>query len=217
MNTTPATALIIPDLAEIQALDHQALLARTRYGVEHFDPRVFELDDDQLDTAWMPDAGVGRWPIRVLLGHLADAEIVNAHRVRRAFGEDRPTLAVWDEDSFIDSGLYGCTDATGFRPPIGGDVAAIHTTRSWMVAMLFQLEDHHWHRQAMHPERGPISIRDIADYNCWHLENHAAYLNAKVAKFLGPAPLPESCSSSGCDRPGCACVQDPAAGEAQNG
>jgi hypothetical protein len=216
-NPPAATGVRAPDLAEIQALDHQALLARTRYGVEHFDPRVFELTDEQLDTAWMPDAAVGRWPIRVLLGHLADAEIVNAHRIRRAFGEDRPTLAVWDEDAFIDSGLYGCTDATAFRPPIGGDIAAIHTTRSWMVAMLFQFEDQHWTRQAMHPELGPISIRHIADYNCWHLENHAAYLNAKVAKFLGPAPLAEDCSAAGCDRPGCACVQDGTASETQHG
>lgn len=204
---TPTLELTLPDLAQIRALDTLALVSRLRIGVEHFDPRVFELSDEQLDTAWLPDAGCGRWPIRVLLGHLADAEIVNAHRVRRAFGEDRPTLAVWDEDAFIDSGLYGCTDATAFRPPIGGDIAAIHTTRSWIVAMLFQLEDHHWQRQALHPERGPISIRDIVDYNCFHLENHAVYLNAKVFKLLGPAPEPEACSPSGCARPGCACVQ----------
>ncbi len=204
---TPTLELTLPDLAEIRALDTASLVSRLRIGVEHFDPRVFELSDEQLDTAWLPEAGCGRWPIRVLLGHLADAEIVNAHRVRRAFGEQRPTLAVWDENAFIDSGLYGCTDAPAFRPPIGGDIAAIHTTRSWMVAMLFQLEDHHWHRQALHPERGPISIRDIVDYNCFHLENHAVYLNAKVYKLLGPAPQPEACSPSGCARPGCACVQ----------
>ena len=30
---------------------------------------------------------VGRWPIRVLLGHLADAELVFVHRMRRAVGE----------------------------------------------------------------------------------------------------------------------------------
>ncbi len=204
---TQTFELTLPDLAEIRASDTQTLVARLRIGVEHLDPRVFELSDEQLDTAWLPDAGCGRWPIRVLLGHLADAEIVNAHRIRRAFGEDRPTLAVWDENAFIDSGLYGCTAATDFRPPIGGDIAAIHTTRSWMVAMLFQLEDRHWQRQALHPERGPISIRDIADYNCFHLEHHAAYLNAKVFKLLGPAPEPQACSPSGCARPGCVCVQ----------
>ncbi|MCC5821862.1 MAG: DinB family protein [Phycisphaerales bacterium] len=204
---TPTLELTLPDLEQIRALDADTLVSRLRIGVEHFDPRVFELTDEQLDQAWLPDAGAGRWPIRVLLGHLADAEIVNAHRIRRAFGENNPTLAVWDEDAFIDSGLYGCTEASAFRPPIGGDVAAIHTTRSWMVAMLYQFEADHWQRRALHPERGPITIRDIADYNCWHLEQHAAYLNAKVFRMLGPAPEPEACSPAGCARPGCACAQ----------
>ncbi len=201
-----ATHPALPDMAEIKALDPQTLVARMRIGVERFDPRVFELDDDQLDSAWLPDAGVGRWPIRVLLGHLADAEIVLAHRIRRTFAEDRPTLAYWDENAFIDSGLYGCTDATDFRPPIGGDVAVIHTTRSWLVAMLFQFSDEHWERTAMHAQNGPMTLRDFADYACWHLEHHAAYLNAKVARILGPAPEPEACSPAGCARPGCACA-----------
>lgn len=202
----PAAHPTLPDRDEIRALDTHSLLARMRAGVEHFDPRVFDLTDEQLDQAWLPEAGVGRWPIRVLLGHLADAEIVLAHRIRRTFAEDRPTLAYWDENAFIDSGLYGCTEATGFRPPIGGDVAVIHTTRSWVVAMAFQFEDEHWTRQAMHVQNGPMTLREFADYACWHLEHHAAYLNAKVARILGPAPEPEACSPSGCARPGCACA-----------
>lgn len=205
-NTQPASGLILPSLGAIRALDRGSLVARMRVGVEHFDPRVFELTDDQLDLAWLPDAGVGRWPVRVLLGHLADAEIVNAHRIRRAFSEDRPTFALWDENAFIDSGMYGCTDATAFRPPIGGDVALIHTTRCWLVAMLVQLEDAHWERQGLHPERGPVSVHDIACLNCWHLEHHAAHLNAKVFKLLGPAPEPEPCAPGGCSNPGCRCV-----------
>jgi hypothetical protein len=215
---TSPLQLRLPDIDQIRALDTGTLLARLRHGVEHFDPRIFELDDEQLDQAWMPDAGVGRWPVRVLLGHLADAEIVNAHRVRRAFGENRPTLGVWDEDAFIDAGLYGCTDATAFRPPIGGDVATIHTTRCWIVALLAQFDDEHWRREAMHPERGPISIRDIVDSNCWHLERHASFLNAKVYKMLGPAPEPEACSPDGCARPGgCGCVQQPEGAEPARG
>ena len=198
----------LPDLGQIRSLDHAALTARMRVGVEHFDHRVFEMADDDLDQAWLPDAGVGRWPVRVLLGHLADAEIVYAHRIRRAFGEDRPTLSVWDENAFIDSGLYGCTDATAFRPPIGGDVATIHTTRCWLVALLHQFEPAHWQRQAMHPERGPVTIHDMACLTCWHLEHHAVYLNAKAFKILGPMPEPEACSPRGCGKTGCACVED---------
>ncbi|MEM9374215.1 MAG: DinB family protein, partial [Planctomycetota bacterium] len=152
-----------------------------------------------------PESGVGRWPIRVLLGHLADTEMVFARRVRHIIAEQRPTLAMFDEMAYIDSGIYGCTDGTNLQPPIGGDVAMAHTTRSWLVALLMQLDGDQWQRVGMHPERGPITVRDVADYACWHLEHHASYLNAKVFKLLGPAPEPEACAPGGCSKPGCAC------------
>src|SRR5262245_33171220 len=90
----------------VAALSDGELIARYRRGLERIDPRVFELSDAQLDTAFLPDAGVGRWSVRVLMGHLADAELVFTHRMRRAVAEDHPVLGVMDENAFIDSGLY---------------------------------------------------------------------------------------------------------------
>ena len=192
-------------MREIRDLDSATLCARMRVGLEHFDPRVVELDHDQVSQAWIADAGVGTWPIRVLLGHLADAEIVLAHRIRRIIAEDNPTLSLWDEDAFIDGGLYGCTENSNLLPPMGGDLAMIHTTRSWLVALLMQLDDAQWNRQGMHPTNGPMTAREIANYHCWHLEHHAWYLNAKIEKIAGPMPEPEPCDSSGCGKPSCGC------------
>ena len=78
----------------------------TGAGLQRFDSRIFELSDEQMDMAFLPDAGVGRWPVRVLVGHLADAELAFIHRMRRAVAEENPVLAVWDENAFIDAGLY---------------------------------------------------------------------------------------------------------------
>lgn len=214
MTQTPANTqdsptgfqLRLPDLAEIQALDPAMLTARMRVGVEHLDPRVFEMDHDDLSQAWLPDAGVGRWPIRVILGHLADTEMVFARRIRHILAEDKPTLALFDEHAYIDSGLYGCTETSTLQPPIGGDVAMAHTTRSWLVALLMQLNHAQWNRVGMHHERGPITLRSIADYACWHLEHHASYLNAKVFKLLGPMPEAEDCAPGGCAKPNCGCA-----------
>lgn len=219
MTTDSATGfqLVLPRFDEIAALDAHTLVHRMRVGVERFDPRIFELTDEQLDQAWLPDAGVGRWPIRVLLGHLADTEMLYAARIRQTLAQDNPTVAVFEEHAYIDAGVYGCTEGSPFRPPIGGDVAMIHTTRCWLVALLVQLEERHWERKAMHPERGVMSVRDFANYDCLHLEHHAAYLNAKVYKLLGPMPEDGCCGghgegggccggSGGCSSGGCGCV-----------
>ncbi len=176
-----------------------------RLGLEHFDPRVVELSGEQVSQAWLENADVGIWPIRVLLGHLADAELVLAHRIRKIISEDRPELSLWDEHAFIDGGIYGCTEGSTLLPPMGGDLAMIHTTRNWLCALLMQFNDEHWQRQGMHPTKGPVTAREIANQNCWHLEHHAWYLNAKIEKLLGPAPIPEPCDDGGCGKSGCGC------------
>lgn len=184
---------------ELAALTDAELIARYRRGLERIDARLFELSDDQLDTAFLPEAGVGRWPVRVLVGHLADADLAFTQRMRRAVAEDNPVLEAWDENAFIDSGLYN-----GGRYPIGGFIAVVHTLRRWTSEWLATLTPEQLRRHAMHPERGPQTVRTILIYTTWHLEHHAAFLNAKVCKMLGPAPAAEPAPAGGCG-PSCGC------------
>jgi hypothetical protein len=206
VTTTPATDKYAalhagdPIYEEISRLDALELAARYGRGVENFDRRIFELSDDQLDLAFLPEAGVGRWPVRVLLGHLADAELLYVHRMRRTVGEDGPVLALWDENAAIDAGLY-----TGGRYPIGAFVAVIHTLRRWTAEWLATLTQEQWARRALHPERGEMTVRLMAVYATWHLEHHARYLDLKVTRFLGPGACAEDRPKSGGCGPGCGC------------
>lgn len=178
-----------PQLDEFLALPIPALVARFAVGVENFDRRVVTLTDDQLDMAFLPDSGpnLGRWPVRVLLGHLADAELAFIQRMRRIVAEERPILQSWDENAFIDSGLYG-TDRTPreHRQSIGAFIGTIFTLRKWTAEWLRSLEPSAFSRVGLHTERGEQSLKTILVYDTWHLEHHAAFLNAKVVRFLGP-------------------------------
>ncbi len=181
-----------PELAALAALSSPDLIARYRVGVENYDSRVTRLSDAQLDTAFLPDAGVGRWPCRVLLGHMADADPVWNHRMRRAVGEENPVFAMWDENAFIDAGLYGggaaqagAAGAAGGSPSIGAFIAVVHTERQWIGEWLASLPPRMLERKGMHPVRGGITVRTMLELTTWHLEHHAWYLNRKVAKLLG--------------------------------
>lgn len=175
-----------PTRDQLAPLSTPDLIARFRIGVERFDRRLLQLDDAQLDMAFLPDAGVGRWPCRVLVGHLADAELAFVHRLRKVVAEERPILQPWDEQAFIDAGLYG--DARGGAQfPVGGFVAAIHTLRRWTGEWLATLTPEQFAREGLHPERGVQSVRVILEYDTWHLEHHAWYLNRKIERMLGPA------------------------------
>lgn len=194
---------------ELMGLDHGAAVRRYRASVGCFDDRVFELDDGQLDQAWMPEAGVGRWAIRALLGHLADAEVVLSHRIRRAVAEPGSVVQEWDEIAWLDAGMYAPPGAAppgkginSAPPPIGAFVAAVYTMRQWVGEWLGSLHEGAWGLSVLHPTRGALSVRALVAYNTYHVEHHGWYLNAKVTKLLGPR---EACEPTDCANPACAC------------
>lgn len=185
---THRTALDAPPPREsFDRLDRAELIERYLGGVERFERRLLDLDDAQLDTYFRPEAGVGRWSCRVLVGHVADAELVQAHRMRRAVAEDRPVFAMWDENAFIDSGLYA-GEAGGADRPVAGSVAVVHTVRLWMADWLRSLAPEAFGRQALHPEAGPVTVARLLAGATWHLEHHAWFLSRKLERLLGPAP-----------------------------
>lgn len=199
-----------PHRDELLAMAPEALVMRFRDGVETLDPRAFELDDDHLDRAFLADAGVGKWPVRVVLGHLAESEVVQTHRIRRTLVEDRPVAATWDESAFVDSGIYGGGTEPVFgggaiRPPIGAFVASVYTLRQWTASTLLIVPREAWERQTLHPEFGPLSVHEIVAFDTWHFEHHARFVNAKLERMLGPRPQPQPCDDGGCGKPGCAC------------
>lgn len=177
------------ELAGYAAMGAAALAERMRIGVERFDPRLLHLSDEQLDTAFLPSAGCGRWPARALVGHLADAELVLTHRMRRIAAEPGCVLALWDFEGFIDGGMYGSSPMAGSdttaRLPVAGSIAVIHTTRQWNAAWLEQTPGPMLRREGMHPQRGAVSAHLMAAIDVWHLEHHAYYLNRKIARLLG--------------------------------
>lgn len=193
--TTAAPAS--PPLAEFQSLPAAELVERFAVGSSKLDRRLLDLDNAQLDTFFRPEANVGRWSCRVLVGHIADADLVFVHRLRRTVAEDAPLLAPFDEDAFIDRGLYhphlpgasspGSTPAAGKPLPVAGSVAVIHTLRLWGADWLRTLSAGDFARRALHPQRGEMTVRLILDYATWHLEHHAWYLDRKLDRLLGPS------------------------------
>jgi hypothetical protein len=182
MPTSPPPAK--PRLEEFAAVPPQQLVERFAKVIDRIERRLIDLNDSQLDTFFRPEAEVGRWSCRVLVGHVADADIVFVHRMRRAVAEENPVLAVWDENAFLDGGLYGDPDR-GIRLPVAGSVAVIHTMRLWGADWLRSLEPSDFERKSLHPERGEQTVRLILTYATWHLEHHAWYLSRKLEKLLG--------------------------------
>lgn len=207
------TQLEVAPIGALTAMDWPDLVRRYAVGVEWFDPRLFHLPEGELDTPFKPDSGAGLLPIRALVTHLADCEMVYLHRMRRAVSEETPVLGVFDEQAFFDGPLYGRGTRTGVTsaPPVAGSVAIIHTLRRWAIDWLFDLDEATQNRSAMHPERGAMTVREILAFATWHLEHHTGFLNAKIELLAGPMPEREPMPAGGCG-PSCGCASRAAGG-----
>ncbi|MBL0926274.1 MAG: DinB family protein [Phycisphaerales bacterium] len=183
--TAPTDHPAPPQPAAYRAMGEAELVSRYRQGSAMIERRLLDCTDEQLDTFFRPEARVGQWSCRVLVGHLADAELVQAHRMRRAVAEDHPVFALWDENAFIDAGLYGAASVKVV--PAAAHVAFIHTLRLWNGDWLATLSGEQWVRRGLHPEAGEQTVRDLLVKTVWHFDHHVWFLSRKLERLLGPA------------------------------
>src|SRR5215831_7669320 len=76
--------------------DLPALLERFRRGPELLAVVLTGVFGDEEDFAPAP----GKWSVRQIVAHLADVELVAAHRFRQVLAEDNPTLIAMDQDKW---------------------------------------------------------------------------------------------------------------------
>src|SRR5271157_5890792 len=79
------------------------LLDRFRRGAELVAMSMTGAAGAELDFVPEP----GRWSVRQIICHLADAELVGAMRFRQVIAEDRPTLQAYDEKLWAANLDYG--------------------------------------------------------------------------------------------------------------
>jgi hypothetical protein len=128
--------------------------------------------------------------------------------MRRTVAELNPVLAVFDENAFIDQNLYGLTRPKGEHAPeyssSGATIAVTHVIRQWTGDWLRSLEPAAWERTALHPERGPETVKRMVSMATWHLEHHARFLARKLDRICGPVEASGCCGGGG-KSGGCGC------------
>jgi hypothetical protein len=111
----------------------------------------------------------GRWTIREIAQHLADTEIVAGMRLRQMIAEDKPTLAVFDQELWAKELGYGKCDPHQ-------SLAQFRALREINATMIARLPAHALDREGIHPERGTLTVRDWVERFTAHAESHASQI-----------------------------------------
>ncbi len=144
--------------------DIPALLERFRRGPELLAVVLTGVFGDEEDFA-LP----GKWTIRQLVAHLADAELVGGHRFRQVIAEDSPTLMAYDQDAWVRNLDYA------HRKP-KQSLETFRRIRAENYELLKALPPAAFERAGNHSQNGPMTLAQMLEGYAQHAEAHARQL-----------------------------------------
>jgi hypothetical protein len=145
--------------------DLPALLERFRRGPEVLAVVLTGVFGEEEDFTTAP----GKWSIRQIIAHLADAEMVGAHRMRQVVAEENPTLVAFDQDAWTRN-----LDYSKRKPK--QSLETFRRLRAENYELLKDLPESTFARTGNHTERGPLSLRGLLEGFAEHAESHARQL-----------------------------------------
>jgi hypothetical protein len=147
--------------------DLSALLERFRRGPEVLAMVLTGVFGEEEDFAIAP----GKWSVRQIVAHLADAELVGAHRLRQVIAEDNPTLIAFDQDAWTRNLDYAA------RKP-KQSLETFRRIRAENYELLKGLPEAAFERSGNHTENGAMTLRRLLEGYAEHAETHARQLQA---------------------------------------
>ncbi|HXB75204.1 MAG TPA: DinB family protein [Candidatus Acidoferrales bacterium] len=142
--------------------DIPALLERFRRGPEVLAMVLTGVFGEEEDFIAAP----GKWSIRQIVAHLADSELVGAHRMRQVIAEDNPTLIAFDQDAWTRNLDYA-------RRKPKQSLETFRRVRAENHELLKGLPESAFERAGNHSENGPMTLRRLLEGYAQHAESHA--------------------------------------------
>ena len=131
--------------------------------------RYFDLSGEQLACTYGP----GKWSVRFLLHHLADAETVLNDRIRRVISEPRQVLWAFDQDAWATGLDYS-------QMPLDLSRQIYQSVRAGIIYQALLHYDTAGHREFVHSQTGIRTLKDEFDKVAWHNEHHLAQIETAL-------------------------------------
>jgi hypothetical protein len=125
---------------------------------------VFGEEEDFIPAA-------GKWSIRQIIAHLADSEMVCAHRMRAVIAEENPTLTSFDQGLWVQN-----LDYAQRKPK--QSLESFRRQRAENYDLLKNLPQSSYSRTGNHTEHGPVTLLGLLETYAEHAENHARQMQA---------------------------------------
>lgn len=147
--------------------DQAALLERYRRSPELLAALLTGVYGEEEDYLTAP----GKWSIRQIVAHLADTELVAAHRFRQVIAEDNPTLVAFNQEAWAARLDYA-------RRKPKQSLETFRRLRAENYELLKALPADAYERAGNHNERGRLTLGQMVEGFANHAESHARQVQA---------------------------------------
>jgi DinB superfamily len=132
--------------------------------------KFFALSENELARTYAP----GKWPVRFILHHLADAETVLYDRIRRVLSEPRQVLWVFDQDAWAEGLDYS-------RVPLDISREIYASVRRGIIYYASLHYEQKGHLEFVHSVTGVRTLKDELEKVASHNEHHLSQIRAAVS------------------------------------
>jgi hypothetical protein len=134
--------------------------------------RHFALGDAELAATYAP----GKWPVRLLLHHLADAETVMLERIKRVLSEGHQLLRAFDQDAWAKGLTYS-------EIPLSLSRDSYTAARAGVRHLANLHYDTKGHLEWVHSETGVRTLKAEFDKVAEHNEHHLRQVRAALGQL----------------------------------
>jgi hypothetical protein len=108
--------------------------------------------------------------LRQLAHHVADSHMQAFARLKFALTEDWPTIVPYEEKLWVQTG-----ECAG---PVDAPLLLLTGLHARWAALLGSLDAEQQQRGVVHPERGRLTVAQLASMYAWHGRHHTAHVTA---------------------------------------
>jgi uncharacterized damage-inducible protein DinB len=137
-------------------------------ALRNYPDRLRRAIDGLSDAELAQPEKEGKWSIAQVLAHLAQFEMIVAHRIRVIVTDDTPPLIALDQDRWVRDVYRGETAAEL--------IEQIAFLRKMNLNFLERLREDEWERAGIHPQYGHNTIRQLIERYERHQEKHLAQI-----------------------------------------
>ena len=168
------TTTAFPDY-ELYSTPH--LLAAFGAGPARLRASLAGLGEDELCAR---PRGPATWSIHDIVLHVADSELQGSFRIRKVWSESGARLPGYDQDAWARALDYRQSDAAARELAL----VLFAALREQSTALLASAQVEDWRKSGVHPDYGPITLRNLLELYADHSERHVEQVLA-CRRLLG--------------------------------